>query len=147
LELPLLVAFDIKQAHDVSMPSTETQGQQPGERTDGVGSLPGAKDEQGVAVLPEERAIKTTEMVRPEHHEETEKGKSTGTSRVDAGGATSPLKKDSQQKVCNDLRLRDYVKLFDPGGAHSGFITLTIPPFISSLVCTLWVTTSLAGMM
>jgi len=98
------VAFDIKQApHDVSMPSTETKGQQPGEHTDGAGSLPGTKDEQGVAVLPEERETKTTETVRPEHREEPsdlpgETSKSTGTSGVGVGGATDPLKKDTESR-------------------------------------------------
>jgi hypothetical protein len=65
------VAFDIKQAQDVSMPSTEMQGQQPGERIGGAGSLPGPKEEQGVAVLPEERATKDTEMVRQEPRDES----------------------------------------------------------------------------
>lgn len=61
------VAFDIKQAPEVSMPSTETQGQQPEEHISGVGSLPGPSDEQGVAVLPEERVTKTVESICPEH--------------------------------------------------------------------------------
>jgi hypothetical protein len=99
-----LVAFDIKQAHDVSMPSTELQGQQPGEHTEGVGSLPGSKDEQDVAVLPEERATKTTEMVRPEHHDEPvdlsgQTKKPTGTSGVGVSGATDPLK-EAKRRVC-----------------------------------------------
>jgi hypothetical protein len=85
------VAFDIKPAHDASMPSTETQGQQPGEHTGGAGSLPGPKDEQGVAVLPEELAVKATETDRPESREEPrevpDKTKSTG-----AGGATDSSK-------------------------------------------------------
>jgi len=99
----------------------ETQGQQPGEHSDGVGSLPGAKDEQGVAVLPEERAPKPTEMVRPEHHEEPgdipdETGKSTGISGAGVGGATNLVEQDTQSRVCNDLRLRDYVNPVYPGG-------------------------------
>jgi hypothetical protein len=97
------VAFDIKQAHNVSMPSTEAQGQQPGEHTNGIGSLPGTKDEQGVAALPQERATKTTEMVRPERREEPsdprgETSKSAGTGGVVAGDATDPSKKDTQSR-------------------------------------------------
>lgn len=101
------MAFDIRHAHDVSMPSTETQGQQPGEHIGGVGSLPGPNDEQGVAALPEERATNTTEMVRPEHDEEPgdlpdETKKSTGATGVGVGGATdSP--KFTQSKVCTDF--------------------------------------------
>lgn len=53
------------------MPSTESQGQQPGEHIGGVGSLPGPKDEQGVAVLPEELAAKTTETDRSDRREES----------------------------------------------------------------------------
>ena len=95
------MAFDIKPAHDVSKPSTETQGQQPREHTDGVGSLPGSKDEQGVALLPEERATETTGSVRPEHREGQLGGPTSNTKHtdVDVGGATDPLKKDSQPKV------------------------------------------------
>jgi hypothetical protein len=94
------------------MPSTEAQGQQPGEHTNGIGSLPGTKDEQGVAALPQERATKTTEMVRPERREEPsdprgETSKSAGTGGVVADDATDPSKKDTQSRVCNDLRLRD----------------------------------------
>ena len=115
------------------MPSTETQGQQPGERTGGVGSLPGPKDEQDVAVLPEERAINTTQEARPEQREESGKSehttnttevarpeqreesgnlpeetiKSTGASGVGVGGATDSLKERTQQKVSTDLHLRD----------------------------------------
>ena len=114
------------------MPSTETQGQQPGEHTGGVGSLPGPKDEQDVAVLPEERAIKTTEEARPEQRKESggsehatktsevarpeqreesgdlpeETNKSTGSNGVGVGGATDSLKKRTQQKVSTDLHLR-----------------------------------------
>jgi hypothetical protein len=104
------VAFDIKQAQDVSMPSTETQGQQPKDHTDGVGSLPGSKDEQGVAVLPEERAAETAGSVRPEQREEksgdpTENTKDTGSMGVGVGGATYPLKKDTQLRVSPDPRL------------------------------------------
>jgi len=102
----------------------EKQGQQPGEHTDGVGSLPGAKDEQGVAVLPQERATKTTEMVRPEHHEEPgdipgEMKKSTGTSDVGVGGATDPVEQNTQSRVRNNF-VCDHLKLVDPRGAHNG---------------------------
>ena len=88
------------------MPSTETRGQQPEERTGGVGSLPGSKDEQDVAVLPEERAIETTEPTRQEHRDEPgvlpdEPNKSTGVGGVGVSGATDPLKRDTQSKVCN----------------------------------------------
>jgi hypothetical protein len=90
------VAFDIKQAHDVSMPSTETQGQQLEEHTDGVGSLPGPNNEQGVAILPEERATKPTESVHSEHREELGglpgEPKSTGAGGVGVSGATDLLK-------------------------------------------------------
>jgi hypothetical protein len=41
----------------VSLPSTETAGASPGEKTGGVGALPGAVDEEEVAKLPEERAL------------------------------------------------------------------------------------------
>jgi len=97
------VAFDIKQAHDVSMPSTETQGQQPGEHTSGIGSLPGSKDEQGVAVLPEERATKTTETARPENRDQPgdlpdQTKKLAGASGVGVSGATDSLKKDTQSR-------------------------------------------------
>jgi len=90
------------------MPSTETQGQQPGERTGGVGSLPGPNDEQSVAVLPEERATKTTEMVRPEHREQPgghpeEPKKSTGARGVGVGGTKDPLKESVQSRVCVDI--------------------------------------------
>lgn len=95
------VSFDIKQADDVSMPSTERQGQQPGEHTNGAGSLPGSKGEQEVAVLPDERAAKTTETVHPEHPEEpsepTDKPKDTGV--VGVGGATDSLKEDTQSRL------------------------------------------------
>ncbi|KAJ1307894.1 hypothetical protein OPQ81_001973 [Rhizoctonia solani] len=40
---------------DASMPSSETSGAKPGEHVDGVGSLPGANKEEGVARLPAER--------------------------------------------------------------------------------------------
>lgn len=105
------VAFDIKHAHDVSMPSTETQGQQPRERTDGVGSLPGSKDEQGVAVLPEERVTDTTRSVLPEHREEqpgepTYSTKDTGTIGAGVSGTTDPLKNDAQSRVSPDFPLR-----------------------------------------
>jgi hypothetical protein len=108
LELSLLVAFDIKPAHDVSVPSTETQGQHPGEHTDGAGSLPGPSDEQGVAVLPEQRATKVTEMVRPEHREEPgdipdETRESTGAGGVGVSGATDPLKESTKSRVCTDI--------------------------------------------
>lgn len=106
------VAFDIKQAHDVSMPSTETQGQQPREHTDGVGSLPGSKDEQGVAVLPEERAIDTAGTDRPENRQEqprdpTDTTKDPGVMGVGVGGATDLLKKDTQSRVSLDPSIRE----------------------------------------
>ena len=87
------------------MPSTEAQGQQPGERTGGAGSLPGPKEEQGVAVLPEERATETTENVRQEHHDKSsalpdEPKKPAGSRGVGVGGATDPLKRETQSKVC-----------------------------------------------
>ena len=86
------------------MPSTESQGQQPGEHIGGVGSLPGSKDEQGVAVLPEERATKVTETVPQEHHDELGAPpkipeKSPGISGVGIGGATDPLKRETQSNV------------------------------------------------
>jgi len=74
------------------MPSSETRGQQPGERTGGVGSLPGSKDEQGVAVLPEER--------------NTDKPKDTGATRVGVTGGADPLKKETQSRVSTDPRCR-----------------------------------------
>jgi hypothetical protein len=97
------VAFDIKQAPDVSMTSTETKGQQPGEHTDGVGSLPGPKDEQGAAVLPEERVTDTARTVRPEDREEqpgdtTDSMKGPGSVGVGIGGATDSLKMDTQRR-------------------------------------------------
>lgn len=96
------------------MPSTETQGQQPGERTGGVGSLPGPKDEQGVAVLPEERTTETTETLRPEHRQErpgdsTNITKDTGATGVGVSGATDLLKKDTQSRVSSDPRVRGQV--------------------------------------
>ena len=108
LEIQLLVAFDIKPVRDVSMPSTETQGQQPGEHTGGVGPLPGPSDEQGVAVLPEERETKTTEVVRPERREEPgnlpdETKESTDARGVGVGGTTDPLKESTQSRVCIDI--------------------------------------------
>lgn len=92
------------------MPSTETQGQQPGEHTSGVGSLPGSKDEQGVAILPEERATKTTESVRPDHREEqpghpADITKDTGSMGVGLGGATDSLKNDTQSRVSPGPRI------------------------------------------
>jgi hypothetical protein len=102
------VAFDIKQAQDVSMPSAETQGQQTKDHTDGVGSLPGSKDEEGVAVLPEERAAETAGPVRLEHREQqscdpTENTKDTGSMGVGFSDATYPLKNDTQK----DTELKD----------------------------------------
>ena len=99
---PPPVAFDIKQAGDVSMPSTETQGQQPGERTGGVGSLPGSKEEQDVAVLPEERATKTTETDHQERRDEpgAPPDESKRPTDTGIGGATDPLQRDTQSKVC-----------------------------------------------
>lgn len=90
------------------MPSAEKQGQQPGEHTGGVGSLPGSKDEQEVAVLPEERVTKISEMDRPEHPEgqgdSTDKTKTdTGTLSVGVGAATDPLKKETQSRVSVDF--------------------------------------------
>jgi hypothetical protein len=91
------------------MPSTEKQGQQPGEHTGGVGSLPGSKDEQDVAVLPDERLTKTSEMVHPEQPQEP--SDSIDKSQVDTsamGGearcATDPFKKASQLRVSADFR-------------------------------------------
>ena len=100
------------------MPSKETQGQQPGESTGGAGSLPGPKDEQDVAVLPEERATKTTdtvlpeesvskttETVRPEPREEQgdttgkTKDEGPGTTGVGVSGATDSLEKDTTSRV------------------------------------------------
>jgi len=43
--------------HDTSLPSTETSGALPGEKTNGVGSLPGSNDETEVAKLPEKCAL------------------------------------------------------------------------------------------
>ncbi|GHJ84664.1 hypothetical protein NliqN6_1066 [Naganishia liquefaciens] len=40
-----------------SLPSQETTGAHPGEQSGGVGALPGSKFAEGVAILPEERAI------------------------------------------------------------------------------------------
>lgn len=40
-----------------SLPSEETTGAHPGEESGGVGALPGSKFAEGVAVLPEERAV------------------------------------------------------------------------------------------
>lgn len=90
------VAFDIKPAQDVSLPSTETQGQQPGEHTGGIGTLPGSKEEQGVAVLPEERTTKT-ETERSERSEEQSEpsGKPKG---VGVSGATDLLKKETRSR-------------------------------------------------
>lgn len=90
------------------MPSTETQGQQAREHTDGVGSLPGPSNEQDVAVLPEERATKITEMVCQEHREEPddlpdETKESTGARGVGVGGATDSLKESTQSRVCTDV--------------------------------------------
>lgn len=90
------------------MPSTEAQGQQPGEHTGGVGSLPGPTDEQGVAVLPEERETKTTEMVHSENREESsdlpdETKNSAGARGVGVGGATDSLKESTQSRVCTDI--------------------------------------------
>ena len=86
------------------MPSTEAQGQQPGEHIGGVGSLPGSKDEQDVAVLPEERVTKATEPVHQERHDElgappNVPEKSTGISGVGVGGGADPLKRDTQSRV------------------------------------------------
>ena len=110
LTFPPLVAFDIKPAHDVSMPSTESQGQQPGEHTGGVGSLPGSEGEQGVAVLPEERPTKATEAVHQDHHDESDSPRdkpemSTGVSGVGVGGTKDPLKRHTQPKVRTYFRL------------------------------------------
>ena len=95
------------------MPSTETQGQQPGDHIGGVGSLPGSKDEQAVAVLPEERATKVTERVDQEHQEEpvhqehydqlgalpNKSEKSPGVGDVRDGRATDPPKRDTESRV------------------------------------------------
>ena len=86
------------------MPSTETQGQQPGERTGDAGSLPGPKDEQGVAVLPKERATEVTEVLRQESHDEKcnlpdIQKESAGVSGVGVSGATDPLKRDTRSRV------------------------------------------------
>lgn len=94
------------------MPSTESQGQQPGEHADGVGSLPGLKDEQGVAILPEERTANTSEAVRPEPREEQSvdpaiNTKDNGAMGVGVGGATDSLKKDTQSRVSPGPCIRD----------------------------------------
>jgi hypothetical protein len=100
------------------MPSKEVQGQQPGEHAGGVGSLPGPKDEQDVAVLPEERVTKatdtalpeepvgkTTGTVRPEPREEQgditdrTKAEGPGTTGVGVSGATDSLEKDTTLRV------------------------------------------------
>lgn len=90
------VAFDVKPAQDVSLPSTETQGQQPGEHTGGIGTLPGSKEEQGVAVLPEERTTKTEtdRSERPDEQSEPS-GKPKG---VGVSGATDLLKKETRSR-------------------------------------------------
>lgn len=94
------------------MPSTETQGQQPGEHTGGVGSLPGSKHEQGVAALPEERATKveTNRQERPEEQGEPS-GKPKGADAMGVGvsGATDPLKRETQSRVSAGPHLRDWV--------------------------------------
>ena len=92
------------------MPSSETQGQQPGDRTGGVGSLPGSQDEEGVAVLPEEGAIKTNNLVPQEDQDELgdlpgEPEKSAGDSGVGVSGATGPLKRDTESRVCTHFYL------------------------------------------
>jgi hypothetical protein len=92
------------------MPSTESQGQQPGQHTDGVGSLPGSKDEQEVAVLPEERKTKSSEKPLPEPREEkpsdpTDNTEDSGLSGAGISGATDPLKMDTQSRVSPDPRI------------------------------------------
>jgi len=53
------VAFNISpvgsSGQEISLPSQDL-GQQPGEKTGGVGALPGGKEESGVAVLPDEKS-------------------------------------------------------------------------------------------
>lgn len=132
------------------MPSTETQGQQPGEHIGGVGSLPGPSEEQGVAVLPEERATKTTEMVRPEHREELddlpdETKRSTGARGVGVGGATDPLKESTKSRVCTHILSMIRSTPVYPERVHNGLVTLTSLPFNSSLVFTLSVVIFLTG--
>ena len=109
------------------MPSTEARGQQPGEHTGGVGSLPGSKDEQGVAVLPQERTSKTTETTCPEYRGEQSgdpavNNKDTGTGGVGIGGATDPLKKNTQLRVSPDPRVQlpVYACRFREGAQRSG---------------------------
>ena len=107
-----IVAFDIKPAQDVSLPSTETQRQQPGEHTGGIGTLPGSKDEQGVAVLPEERATKTEtdRSERPEEQSEpSSKPKGAGDTGVGVSGATDLLKKETRSRVSTGPHLRGWV--------------------------------------
>jgi hypothetical protein len=126
------------------MPSTETQGQQPGEHTGGAGSLPGPKDEQGVAVLPEELAVKATETDRPESREEPrevpDKTKSTG-----AGGATDSSK-PAQSRVRTDFLFAILQMFVDPERMHNGLVATTSRVSNSSRAFTLWAVIFPAGM-
>lgn len=91
-----------ERAQEVSLPSTETQGQQPGERTGGAGSLPGSKDEQGVAVLPDERATTTKTTEEPGDAADKPK-KDPGATDKGVVGTTEPLEEESQSRVSSDL--------------------------------------------
>ncbi|THH14315.1 hypothetical protein EW146_g6002 [Bondarzewia mesenterica] len=52
--------------HRRSLPSEEMEGMLPGEKSEGVGALPGNVDESGVARLPDESAVADEEIDLPE---------------------------------------------------------------------------------
>ncbi|KAI0056220.1 hypothetical protein BV25DRAFT_1640645 [Artomyces pyxidatus] len=71
--LPATVTGYLSGTQKTSLPSTETQGIQPGEHQDGVGALPGTRDEAGVAKLPEEQSSQTS-TERPGLHWQDSEG-------------------------------------------------------------------------
>ena len=105
-----------------------------------MGSLPGPKDEQDVAVLPEERATETTTIDRPEDQpgDPTDNKKDTSSMGVGIGGATDPLKRDTQFRVssgpciCYQLYACHYRKAAQRSG-HLDDPTIQLEPRVHPL--------------
>ncbi|EIN05654.1 hypothetical protein PUNSTDRAFT_46542 [Punctularia strigosozonata HHB-11173 SS5] len=102
----------------VSLPTTETEGVRPSEKTAGVGALPGRVDEQGVAKLPDESApTKKTEAVKQkvEKAAAVAPGKANGTAPLDttsttsapsaSSGEASPHKSGFMSKIKGEVKI------------------------------------------
>ncbi|CUA74129.1 hypothetical protein RSOLAG22IIIB_05419 [Rhizoctonia solani] len=62
----------VSRARRTSLPSEEYEGAQPGEKSGGVGSLPGHLSESSVALLPDEREAQARELEGTEHPDQKE---------------------------------------------------------------------------